>query len=684
MEGQTIGRYEIRQLLGRGGMATVYLALDPRFQREVAVKVLPRAYLNDPMFRARFQREAQTVAALEHPAIVPVHDFGEEDGRLYLVMAYMTGGSLADRLQEGPLSPADAARVLRRISSGLDQAHKQGIVHRDLKPANILFDRYDNAYLSDFGIAKLAQATSNLTGDGVIGTPSYMSPEQARGNDDLDGRSDIYALGAILYTMLCGNVPYEAETPIGVLIKHIDAPLPSLAPTLPQMAPFDPIIGSAMAKSPDRRYATANELVLHLDHVIGGLAAARPAGPPRGAAHETGELTDQAPAVSGGKSRIAPWILALGGLFIVACITGIVVGVLALPPGAGEQRATTPGAPLVAAGLQSPAAGESVEPAVPTPNPDDTPEQPLVAADALTPTPTSTAVMTTAPTAVATTAATAAATVTVTESPPGLTPTAETRNGPIVFDSADDIFVMNADGSNARQLTDNSVLDDEPDVSSDGRFIAYETFSGSEWRIMLMGIDGRSPRELVEGRQPDWSPDDRFIAFESASFPQQIYVVEVSTGEARQLTNTIGHSRAPSWSPDGEQIVFMTEVGNGWQLAIADVNSGAHHEITSGSPDKRFPVWSPDGDLIAYNTLTANGGIDHIWLVEPSGDNAHRLTSEGQNGRPAWSPDGQYLLFNSSRSGSWLIYRMDRDGSNQQALTSIGDRQRADWGQQWP
>jgi serine/threonine-protein kinase len=140
MNPETIGRYIIDSELGRGGMATVYKAQDPRFDRTVAIKVLPREFLHDPEFRARFEREARTIAALEHSAIVPVYDYGEQDGQLYLVMRYMPGGSMADRLQQGPVSIDEAANVIRRIGSALDSAHQQGIIHRDLKPGNILLD----------------------------------------------------------------------------------------------------------------------------------------------------------------------------------------------------------------------------------------------------------------------------------------------------------------------------------------------------------------------------------------------------------------------------------------------------------------------------------------------------------------------------------------------------------------
>lgn len=692
MDLEKIDRYEIQRQLGRGGMATVYLARDPRFQRDVAIKVLPRTYLHDPMFRARFQREAQTIASLEHPAIVPVHDFGEQDGQPFLVMAYMPGGSLADRLDDGqPLAPADAGRILRRISAGLDEAHRQGIVHRDLKPANILFDRYDNAYLSDFGIVKVAQATSNLTGDAVIGTPSFMSPEQARGDEEIDGRSDIYALGAILYTMLSGRVPYEAETPVGVLIKHINAPIPNLSESNPHLAPaYESVIQRSLAKEPGQRYQTANELVVALDRVIGGQAKAPDSPADRRTVVESypdadSPMEEEDPASQGRRSW-PRWVWALGALFLISCVVGVAVAAVALPP-ALEEGGSLAG--LLAPGDGDPdAATIAVPPSATETNRSPTSE---VGEEALTemppgPTPATGESGPAPATATEQRPPTEEPPPTATSTPPTptLTPVPEVINGPIVFDSAEEdgfeIFVMQADGTNVRRLTDNSVRDDEADFSSDGRFIAFEQQRGDQWMIMVMASNGTGMRELVPGRQPDWSPDDRFIAFETASFPQQIHVVEVASGNVRQVTNRPTHSRAPSWSPNGERIAFMTEVDGVWQLAIANVDNGLDRVITRGDGDKRFPVWSPDGRLIAYNTLDTFGAPEHIWVVEPSGDNPRRLTEEGQNGRPAWSPDGRYLLFNSNRNGRWLIYRMDRDGSNETALTSVGDDQRADWG----
>jgi serine/threonine-protein kinase len=256
-----IGRYEIKSELGRGGMATVYRAHDPRFKREVAVKILPREFLHDPNFRARFEREAQTIAALEHPAIVPVYDYGEEDGQPYLVMRLMTGGSLSERLANGPLSLLETSTILSRLAPALDRAHGLGIVHRDLKPGNILFDGDDNPYISDFGLAKLTQSSTQLSQTGVMGTPAYMSPEQARGDKDIDGRADLYALGAILYQMLTGRLPFEADTPIGLVLKHVTEPPPRLRDSRPDLPPAcDAIVAQAMAKEPDKRFSTASRL----------------------------------------------------------------------------------------------------------------------------------------------------------------------------------------------------------------------------------------------------------------------------------------------------------------------------------------------------------------------------------------------------------------------------------------
>jgi serine/threonine-protein kinase len=286
MPSGNIGRYEVRKEIGRGGMATVYLCRDPTFERPVAVKVLPRAFLHDPSFLARFEKEAKTIASMEHPAIVPVYDFGEDQGQPFLVMRYMQGGSLADRLEDAPLEIAEIAAILSRLASALDEAHDQGLIHRDLKPGNILFDKRGDPHLSDFGIVKLTQETSTLSGSGIIGTPAYMSPEQARGDRGIDRRSDVYSLGLLIFHMLAGKQPYEADTPMGLALKHIAEPVPSLAqerPDLPQA--YEQLIQRVLAKEAHDRPASAGALAEELQR-----CARETAEQEAGEAHETHEM----------------------------------------------------------------------------------------------------------------------------------------------------------------------------------------------------------------------------------------------------------------------------------------------------------------------------------------------------------------------------------------------------------
>ncbi|MCB8916279.1 MAG: SUMF1/EgtB/PvdO family nonheme iron enzyme, partial [Ardenticatenaceae bacterium] len=270
---ETISRYEIVRELGRGGMAIVYLARDPLMDRQVAVKVLPRQFTFDPGFRSRFQREAQIVARLEHPAIVPVYDFGEFDDQPFLVMRYMAGGSLRGRLADKPLPVTEVAGLYNRLAAGLDKAHRQSVIHRDIKPDNVLFDDEGLPYLADFGIARLAEASQTMT---VAGTPTYMSPEQVHGKQTLDGRADIYALGVMLFELLTGRPPYEANTNAQLMFKHAYEPVPDVLaanPTLPAGA--REVIVRSMAKAPADRYRTAAELAM----AVQWLAGRTPAGP---------------------------------------------------------------------------------------------------------------------------------------------------------------------------------------------------------------------------------------------------------------------------------------------------------------------------------------------------------------------------------------------------------------------
>ncbi|MFQ3535579.1 MAG: serine/threonine-protein kinase [Aggregatilineales bacterium] len=268
--GKVLGQYRLEAPLGKGGMASVYRAYQASVDRYVAIKVMTPEIANDPSFVERFQREARIIAKLEHPHILPVIDFGESEGIYYIAMRYMDGGSLDDRLRQRRLRPEEIAHYLNQIASALDYAHQKGVIHRDLKPSNVLLDRANNCYLTDFGIARIEGAERKLTATGsVMGTPAYMSPEQAMGKP-LDGRSDIYALGVMLYEMVTGRLPFHADTTAALIFQHVYESPPSarqLDPSLPEAV--DWLFSRVLAKAPEVRHNTAEALARDFAEIFG-------------------------------------------------------------------------------------------------------------------------------------------------------------------------------------------------------------------------------------------------------------------------------------------------------------------------------------------------------------------------------------------------------------------------------
>ena len=261
--GENIGPYRIIEQLGQGGMATVYKAYHASLDRYVALKALHPAFGEDATFETRFQREARVVAKLEHPHIVPVYDFAEHEKRPYLVMKYIEGDTLKARLSKRPLSSEEISKVVDAVGSALAYAHTQGILHRDIKPSNVLVAKDGVMYLADFGLARIAQSgESTLSSDMIMGTPQYISPEQAMGKKDLDGGTDIYSFGVMLYEMVVGQVPFSADTPFSIIHDHIYSPLPlpqTINPNVPE--PVQRVLLKALAKERTDRYADVGELV---------------------------------------------------------------------------------------------------------------------------------------------------------------------------------------------------------------------------------------------------------------------------------------------------------------------------------------------------------------------------------------------------------------------------------------
>ena len=269
--GKTLGQYQIVEVLGKGGMATVYKAYQANLRRYVAIKVLSPALADDMDLVKRFLREAQSAAALHHPNVITIHDVGSEGDIHYIVTEYLEGLTLAELLDKtGSLPPERVLNIARQVASALDYAHSRGYIHRDIKPSNIMVDpeRNDHVTLMDFGLVRV-RGESKLTRTGfIMGTPDYMSPEQARG-DPIDHRTDVYSLGVTIYHMFAGRVPFDKPTPHATLLAHImEEPPPLAIPNLPTSPNIDAVVRKAMAKNPDQRYEWAGELVADLERAI--------------------------------------------------------------------------------------------------------------------------------------------------------------------------------------------------------------------------------------------------------------------------------------------------------------------------------------------------------------------------------------------------------------------------------
>ena len=262
LTGQVIKTYELKELIGEGGFGAVYRAHQQFIGREVAIKIILPKHANQPEFIRRFETEAQLVARLEHPHIVPLYDYWREPSGAYLVMRWLRGGSLQDSLEtSGTWAPLSISRMLNQIAEALHVAHRQGIIHRDIKPENILLDENNNAYLSDFGIAKELGSKQNITQkNAVIGSPAYLSPEQIKG-ESITPKSDIYALGLVIYELLTGNKPFEADSPATLMYRHLSEPLPDIILANPELPDtINAVLQRATAKDPDLRYENTIEL----------------------------------------------------------------------------------------------------------------------------------------------------------------------------------------------------------------------------------------------------------------------------------------------------------------------------------------------------------------------------------------------------------------------------------------
>lgn len=690
MSATKFGRYVIKAELGRGGMATVFHAYDPRFERDVAIKVLPREFLHDPQFRARFEREAKTIALLEHPAIVPVYDFGKEDEQPYIVMRYMSGGSLADRLRQGPLSLIDVAQIFSRLAPALDAAHSKEIIHRDLKPGNVLFDQYGNAYVSDFGIARLKQSGgATLTGTAILGTPAYMSPEQIQGDKEIDGRSDIYALGIMLFQMLTGKTPYHAETPAKVMMMHLLEPVPQIRRVkndLPDL--FDTITECALAKDPDDRYQTAREMAEVIEDAVyssgfladadqqadvstrmlpGTTHVARPPTRPR-----------PQPEVSSGGIQVSArrfplnilWIV-IGLLFALGVVAALVVGGFWLAPKLFSNSTATSQA---TATVMAVVATETMMPAD-TFEPTNTDKPTLTVMPSDTPQPTEEPTPTETPSPTDT-----------------LVPEVLTIGGAdklALLDGNSNIWVVNVDGSSPIQLTSDGTSKNNLQWSPDGEAVVY--ISGNCAKMVniestrvddIACFDTASPNQLNTFQI---SPDGTLVG---VTFYNQFFIVPYDLEQlalTRKLsdltTNAVCETIAPyssntgtpmgvkwvQWGNDMQSIaLLLLGVQNGVQVDLIDLLDISNCEVgpqridefpatrftvSNYNSNPRFENFTWDGEsLFSFVGGTVrNGGFANIYLYNSQTHKGQNIAPMGFGSccyrDPSWSPDGRYLAF---------------------------------------
>ncbi|MAT95972.1 MAG: hypothetical protein CL608_02295 [Anaerolineaceae bacterium] len=592
-EQETFGRYQIKAKLGQGGMGSVYHAYDPNFRRDVALKLLDKRLTHDKKFQRRFEREARAVAKIDHPGIVPIYDFGEDEGALFLVMPLMEGGTLGKRLENGLLSVEEATSILKQIAPALDMTHRLNMVHRDLKPDNILFDRYGVPRVADFGIVKSAEGSMTLTAGALIGTPAYMSPEQVSSKDTIDGRSDIYSLGIILFQMLTGKRPFDADTPLALALKHVMEQPPSILDTNPELpVGCESILRKALQKEPDKRYQTVAALVADLERVE-SLPLSGAIGPDESPPLPPTEILPIEPPEVPATRRRFPVLPAVGGLLLI-----IVVAAFFLLRGGDED---------------------------PTPNV----AVPAAAVVADTTTPTATAVPPTATTAPTDTAVPPSPTVEPLPELPTSTPTATATPAPVATVITTDNIQNLAE---TMQLAASSEALNSVTVSPDGSRLAAATSAG----ITLYQLPDFAPLEtIVEGTVGEitWSPDGRFLA---GSGPNQaIHVWNSSDGS--EVAQLAGSAVALAWSPDSSQLLLGSANG---QVSLWPIEQDA---VANSWNDHTGPIsqiaWSPDGSRFA-----SGSGSSTVWFrsVAGTGDEGNSFRQNGVHGL-AWSPDGSRL-----------------------------------------
>ncbi len=637
--GQKVGQYQIVGLIGEGGMAVVYQARQESIKRDVAIKVIRPGMTNMEEFSRRFQQEAQTVAGLSHAHILKIFDYGQQDDIVYLVMELLTGGSLDQLIKKGPISLATAATLLEQISSALDYAHHKGIIHRDLKPENILLDESGNPFITDFGLAKLLNSTTKLTQSGAaLGTPAYMAPEQWRA-ESLDARTDIYALGVVLFEMLSGTVPFKGDSALSMMYLHLhEAPrhLHEQNPSVP--IPVQNVIEKALAKLPDDRYQSAGELASdfrlaasgQLPTKVGDRKTALPAKTRSAQPAPTGRTVQAAQSATPAgdrKNSANTTLTALLALVIVALIVGIGIFAVQRLRSMSETLPVAAGLPTqfltpttIAQSAASQTEATQATSTVPAANVATSATIASTASSTLAPTMTITMTATMTPTTMPT--ASALPTFTLMPLPPTQGPppgglqgsipgglTLNGHSGPVnsVTFTPDGKYLVSGSDDHTARLWERTT----------GKLI--HVFQGHTGAVNSVAISPKGDLLVTGGAD--------MIAI----------LWEVSTGKLVHTYN--GHSDAitsVAFSPKGDLILTASKDGtailwgtqSGQQVRTfsgahtAGINHGAFSpdgtQIVTASADKTAVVWSAQTGQVLH-TLTGHNGAVNSAIFSPGG-----------------------------------------------------------------
>lgn len=672
--GDSFGLYRIEREIGRGGMAIVYLAYHQWLNRPVALKILQPHLQQDEEVVARFLIEARAAARLEHPNIVAVHDAGVVEGIHYMAMEYIEGETLADVLARIKGSaPFDfVLSVTTQVASALDYAHRRGVVHRDIKPSNILVQENGKVMLTDFGIAHAVGLHSPEKKAAVLGTPEYMSPEQAMGKQ-VDGRSDVYSLGVVVYHMLTGRPPFLGDNHQAILSAHVHQPLPDpreLNPKLP--AEITQVLRRATAKDPEQRYATAGAFAQSLRRVL---------------------QQDNQLLAANSRSTGPLWFYAL---------LGVAIGLAALLVVSWFVLRGNAAAPPVTISPTHTPSGESLIPGAT--NELRTP---------IPPAPTATSTFTPSPTLTPTHTPTATATFTPTPDFPPRIAYVSDRTG------APQIFIISEDGSNDSQLTFEG-RNEHPFWSFDGSRLYFLSDRGHGYGLWSMKPDGSEQNEVLNvpgsvgyaispngehvtylqvGQDKislfldgllwtetpgqhityQWSPDSQYVVIEQDA-SKIISILPIASSTPIPITDSAYASWNPTWSPDSNFLAFASTKDGNAGIYTANIYSKEMRRLTPLDVWSQAPSWSPDGGLVAYVTGEGAEGRWNLYAIAPSGENRYQLLSSVFPGAPAsWSHLGKKVAVVITDSDEEIAV-INRDGSGLLQLTNNTAR---DWDPAW-